>query len=156
MDRLSELFVQTNKDTRYGESHPIGYLIVEGKCWEWLGSKGRGYGHLSKGRRQVQAHRWVYEQKFGFIAEGKECHHICANRGCVNPDHIIIVTRKEHIAQDRKMGYAAYRRNKTRCPRGHPYSGTNLCIDSRGKRLCRECKQRTNRRWYARRVRGVI
>ncbi len=30
-------------------------------------------------------------------------------------------------------------RLKTHCPRGHPYSGDNLYIGSRGGRYCRQC-----------------
>lgn len=33
-------------------------------------------------------------------------------------------------------------RDKTHCPRGHPYLGTNLYVDPKGNRRCRTCKAR--------------
>lgn len=32
-------------------------------------------------------------------------------------------------------------RHKSHCPSGHAYEGTNLIIDKRGHRKCRECKR---------------
>ncbi len=40
---------------------------------------------------------------------------------------------------------------KTHCPQGHDYSDpTVLYADTRGKRICRICKNANFRRWYAR------
>lgn len=36
--------------------------------------------------------------------------------------------------------------HKTHCPRGHPYSGSNLYIDPKGNRRCRACKSSSRRR----------
>lgn len=37
-------------------------------------------------------------------------------------------------------------RTKTHCPKEHPYSGDNLYIDPRGRRVCRTCKREWARR----------
>jgi hypothetical protein len=59
-------------------------------CWVWTGyTDPNGYGrlHLSRPRRTVQAHRYVYEQLVGPIPEGLEMDHLCRNPSCVNPQH---------------------------------------------------------------------
>jgi len=37
------------------------------------------------------------------------------------------------------IGAARWRKSKESCPKGHPYSGTNLYISPRGSRVCRTC-----------------
>jgi hypothetical protein len=34
----------------------------------------------------------------------------------------------------------------TRCPKGHPYSGENLAVDYRGRRMCRACRKARRQR----------
>jgi hypothetical protein len=35
------------------------------------------------------------------VPRGKELHHLCGNVACINPDHLVAVTRKEHIAMEK-------------------------------------------------------
>jgi hypothetical protein len=45
---------------------------------------------------------------------------------------------------------------KTHCPRGHPYEGENLIIDSRkGSRRCRECERQKQQRFRDERKAGL-
>ena len=115
-------------------------------CWLWTGSADpRGYGHFFPEQRKCeQAHRFSYELYRGKIPEGKEIHHICCHKSCVNPEHLEALT---HLAHHRLEGNAV----KTHCPQGHPYSGVNLVVEPKNKRACRICKRETLRRSRARR-----
>lgn len=59
-------------------------------------------------------------------------------------------TQKENIQDAVDAGTAdfwGHKKNpKPNCPRGHPYSGGNLYIDPRGRRVCRTCKREWARR----------
>src|SRR5437870_177242 len=62
-------------------------------CWEWMAAKyPAGYGKFQMGDKNIQAHRIAYEMLRGPIPDGKCIDHLCRNRGCVNPDHMELVT----------------------------------------------------------------
>jgi hypothetical protein len=68
----------------------------------------------------------------------------CPHRACVNPAHLEPVTHAVNIR--RGNGLAAKAARKTHCKRGHPLSGQNLLVDSRGARQCRSCQRLRDRR----------
>ena len=109
-----------------------------GDCWQWQGYLTHGYGHLSIGPRgeavQVPAHRFSYELFVGPIPDNLEIDHLCRNRGCVNPEHLEPVTRKDNILRGR--GLSAQNARRVTCPRGHGYDH----VKPDGSRLCRECQ----------------
>lgn len=117
---------------------------VEGsavECWPWLASvNGEGYGWFRDGKVR-NAHRVAYEHFVGPIPAGMDVDHLCRNTGCVNPAHLQPVSRRENIL--RGIGVTAQNARKTRCKRGHPLSGDNLLLDSRG-RACRACRALTH------------
>lgn len=80
------------------EPHDMGY---ETPCWIWTGaiSADHGYGHtrIGRPRRQVGAHRALYEAHIGPIPEGMQLDHLCRVRLCVNPAHMEPVTRSENV-----------------------------------------------------------
>jgi len=84
--------------------------IVTG-CWEWVRS------HSTQGRyptigmpgshRPEYAYRVAWESVNGPVPttpcpDGShrwELHHSCQNRSCVNPQHIELVTHREHVRE---------------------------------------------------------
>ena len=106
---------------------------TDGPCWEWRGWKDRdGYGRHSS----TLMHRWVYETLVGEIPAGLQIDHLCRNHGCVNPDHLDVVTLQEN--KRRGYGFDALNARKTHCVRGHAFTPENTLISS-GRRRCREC-----------------
>ena len=106
-------------------------------CWEIdTQITPRGY-RVFKGTR---AHRFSYEMFVGPIPEGKVLNHICRNRGCVNPEHLEIMTIGENLHAPGSIALAALNAAKTHCPKNHEYSEVNTRITSKGGRACRTCE----------------
>lgn len=106
-------------------------------CWVWTGvMHPRGYGWA---KRNVLAHRWIYEHMVGPIPAGLCIDHLCRNRRCQNPAHMEPVT----LAENTRRGGNAI---KTHCPVGHPYSMDNTYIEPDGiARRCRACARELDR-----------
>lgn len=54
-----------------------------------------------EGEQFPRAHRVVYEARFGAIPAGHHLHHVCRQRACVNPAHLLPVPPGEHPAVHR-------------------------------------------------------
>ncbi len=114
-----------------------------GPCWLWRAFVSHlGYGRFSadvRGRwRQVQAHRWIYEQLVGAIPQGYYVDHLCRVRGCVNPAHLEAVTERENVR--RGQSFAGRRAGQTHCIHGHLLDEANTYVRAdRGTRECRAC-----------------
>jgi hypothetical protein len=91
-------------------------------CWNWTGchrDDGYGYFHVWKGIHE-RAHVFSYQIAKGLVPKGLELDYLCRNRGCVNPDHLEAVTRRENLMRSPIAMPAINARKKT-CPKGHPY-----------------------------------
>jgi hypothetical protein len=86
---INELMSQTVKDPMNG-------------CWLWQGELTRG-GYARFCRKAVQ--RVLYEHFCGPIPATFETHHICSNKHCVNPGHLLAVNRREHQQFDNRLLY---------------------------------------------------
>jgi hypothetical protein len=116
------------------------YIINdETGCWEWQGFKNeRGYGSITVDGKSKRTHKHFYETLVGPIPTGMVLDHLCRNRGCVNPDHLEVVTNKENIL--RGQGLAAKNAKKTHCPQGHEYTFENTYRQSNNGRQCIMCR----------------
>lgn len=84
---------------------------LEDECWCWTGSKSStGYGNIStkKNKSPINAHRLSYTINKGKIPDGMVVMHTCDNKLCVNPNHLVIGTKKDNsndmMAKNRGIG----------------------------------------------------
>ena len=67
-------------------------------CWEWTGYiTPQGYGLFWDGKKPNTTHRVSQELANGPIPEGMDIDHRCANRKCVNPEHLRVTTRSQNM-----------------------------------------------------------
>ena len=124
-------------------------------CWNWLVAVDQhGYGKIriggrrATGGRDVKAHQFSYEIKYGPVPEGLEIDHLCRNPRCVNPVHLEAVTHGENMRRGMSISGRNFR--KTHCSRGHAFDegNTQIKIDNRGRthRSCKTCHREGQRR----------
>jgi hypothetical protein len=135
---------KTIEDIRIDGSSFWAHVDAMGDCWQWTGTTNtKGYGRFNVSGRQAVAHRVAFEVLVGPIADALQLDHLCRNRGCVNPDHLEPVTRRENILR----GYSRSARlaRQTACKRGHLFSEANTYVLPSGWRRCRTCLKAANR-----------
>ena len=122
------------------------------ECWMWTGATLRGYGQFAIQRRPRRAHRLAYEMERGPIPDGLDLDHICRVRRCVNPWHLRPLSRRENTLAEGSLSPARSNFLKTRCMRGHPFSGGNVVVSTSPTnphlsiRTCRSCTNLRRRR----------
>ena len=124
--------------------------VTESGCWLWVGATLRnGYGYFNGSTKSRLAHRVAYELYKGAIPIGLVIDHLCRVKCCVNPDHLEAVPQRTNLLR----GNTTQRRyaGRTHCSQGHPYAGSNLILEKRG-RYCRICKNEAVRRSYTRHI----
>lgn len=78
-------------------------------CWLWTAFvKDTGYGITGHKGKQVRAHRLSLELHGINIPKGMDVLHKCDVRSCVNPDHLVVGTHKENMADMKAKGRDAY------------------------------------------------
>lgn len=110
-------------------------------CWDWKAAKqSKGYGCFGWGGsgKSVLAHRWIYEHFNDVkIPEEMTIDHLCKNKGCVNPEHMEIVTRVTNSLRGSQNAA------KTHCLHGHSIiDPANVKMRSDGRRTCLACRRR--------------
>lgn len=125
---------------------------TESGCWLWAGpTNRRGQPIVSVEGEGTLVARVAYRL---WREEGHKLHGplrpnvplvpTCGNRLCVNPAHL----KPLDPASEDPRG--TFNRSKPSCPRGHPYSGSNLQLRSSGRRRCRTCHIEELRRYRER------
>lgn len=83
------------------KSRLLSFVCIndESGCWDWTGSKSRGYGQLSSRFNQPphKAHRLSYQLFVGPIPDAMVVRHKCDNPGCINPKHLEIGSHKDNV-----------------------------------------------------------
>lgn len=120
-------------------------------CWFWLAAKdGVGYGISTANGKTLRAHRVSWLIAYGELPKGKDLHHICENKDCVNPRHLTPLDHAYHLKLTEKNP-TTINSKKTHCLRGHSLSGNNLVANKLkwGKRICKTCDRtrRNNSPW---------
>ncbi len=82
----------------------VGFADGRDDCWEWqAGTTGAGYGSFSFGpRKQNQrllAHRVAYALFKGPIPLPLTISHLCHNRRCVRPKHLVAESIGDNLAR---------------------------------------------------------
>lgn len=125
-------------------------------CWVWTRcTVSAGYGRVVVHGKHWLVHRLVFVLTKGPINKGMELHHKCETKGCCNPDHLKLVTRKEHAALDARKTYlplqakkagetrGVQQLSKTHCCRNHKWTpeNTRIILGKKGKpeRRCKTC-----------------
>ena len=116
-------------------------------CHQWTGALDAGYGRFYLRGKSHLAHRVAWELEHGTIPRSLQVDHLCRNRGCVNPDHLELVTLKENVL--RGIGITATNKAKTHCRNGHELHGYNAYVTKRGSRQCRTCAVSRTQVWRA-------
>jgi len=123
-------------------------------CWNWLSAtNGHGYGRFrDTSGSMLGAHRVSYELTFGKIPDDMIVVHLCDNRLCVNPRHLMVATQQENLIDMTRKGRGKNQNtSKTHCPKGHEYNEDNTYLHN-GRRACKLCKAETNRQLRAKRL----
>jgi hypothetical protein len=107
----------------------------ETMCWLWQGHLDHGYAKISVKGKWCRVQRIVHEEFNGPIPPGMEVHHICQNKSCVSPAHLLALSAEEHRKFHPENGPWSY------CSRGHYLSEANTRLESDGKRKCRLCER---------------
>lgn len=74
---------------------------VEGDCLVAANVGHDGYATSVKDAdgKSIKTHRLVYRVKNGTIPDDMQVHHVCANRACVSPAHLVLATQQENTAE---------------------------------------------------------
>lgn len=127
----------------------------EGECWIWKAAiSANGYAKVYWEGRMEPAHRILYLILRGPIPDGFDLDHLCRNRGCVNPDHLEPVTRRENLHRgDGPLITRQRTDSRTHCRNGHPLTDENTFRPGARGRWCRICRRNAANRYHDK-VRG--
>lgn len=101
-----------------------------------------GYLRKSRFNKVWYAHRLAYSDANGGIPEGYHIHHLCDNKVCINPEHLVALSPGEHREVHTKIKAAEYYIKLEHCPHGHKLDGI-----SKKQRFCITCKNKRNMNW---------
>jgi hypothetical protein len=131
-------------------------LDTSGECWEDTGvppgERAKVQGQRDGVRYTTSSYRVVYERLVRPLGDDEALHHLCLNRRCCNPAHLLPCTTAENNAFDtwKVPPKGEANRAKTHCVNGHPFDEENTWRTTNGRgnqvRVCRQCKRDVKRR----------
>lgn len=79
----------------------IATAIPDGECLIAALRSPNGYSRMVQGDdgQLITGYRLVYRVKNGPLKAGYQVHHACGNRGCVNPEHLVLATQRENVGE---------------------------------------------------------
>jgi len=85
-------------------------------CWEWTaGKSSNGYGQFKLNTKMLSAHRIAYTLTKGEIPKDLIVRHTCDNPVCCNPDHLILGTYADNMADKVERNRQAKGEQNGRC-----------------------------------------
>ena len=109
-------------------------------CLLWLGAKDQsGYGFVTLNGKSHRVHRVAFTWFRGPIINNLQVHHTCANKSCLKPSHLELISRALHTTLERTGGkYTA----SNLCRRGHELTPVNSIYryDKRHESMQRQCR----------------
>lgn len=142
---LDRFYKYVNKNSAiYGRNN-----CMETECWIWTGSVSAKYGEFKVNKKRYKSHRFAYEIKNGPIPNKMTVHHKCYITTCVNPDHLELKTLSDNILDDsiQNLNFCYFNAKKTHCPYGHEFKGDNLIRLYNGKRRCKTCYNKYQKKY---------
>jgi hypothetical protein len=81
---------------------------LKAKCVEFQGYRDKqGYGRARKNGKPIRAHVLAYEEAYGIRLPFMIVRHLCNNPSCINPDHLILGTLQDNVADRVRSGNSA-------------------------------------------------
>ncbi len=113
-----------------------------GDCWQWIGTKVNG-----KGRYGVRGFRQTYATSLSLlifkgieVRRGNRIKQLCGDRGCVNPDHLVVGAIKQSMERNRAVDDI-----EARTTVSTQFTPCDECLEFATHEQC----QQANLRWMA-------
>ncbi len=94
------------EETKHYTAAPIKYTINENGCHICVSHAydRDGYPRIQRGKDKIRGNRCLYTMNHGEIPPGMVVMHTCDNPHCINPEHLILGTHKENMADRQQKG----------------------------------------------------
>tara|TARA_Y100000768_G_scaffold78509_1_gene55677 strand:+ start:356 stop:1324 length:969 start_codon:yes stop_codon:yes gene_type:complete len=103
--------IYTDRSEKYIKDEQMEWM--DDPCWKWHQIGKHGYGQISSQfNGEGLTHRAFYTFHNGPVEGGRVIHHLCGERDCCNPDHLIEMNEWENIDEASRFKYVNNRNKK--------------------------------------------